>query len=52
MEREQISEDVIVKDPRTVEECVHASDLLNLVLVSTHIKDTVYPQLYQTVIIK
>lgn len=36
MEREQISEEVMVKDPRTVEECVHASDLLNLVLVSTH----------------
>ncbi|CAK6967972.1 LOW QUALITY PROTEIN: sperm-associated antigen 17 [Scomber scombrus] len=32
MEREQISEEVMVKDPRTVEECVHASDLLNLVL--------------------
>lgn len=35
MEREQRSEEVMVKDPRTEEESVHASDLLNLVLVST-----------------
>uniref|UniRef100_A0A672YSF0 Sperm associated antigen 17 n=1 Tax=Sphaeramia orbicularis TaxID=375764 RepID=A0A672YSF0_9TELE len=36
MEREQRSEEMRIKDPRTVEETVHASDLLNLVLVSTH----------------
>lgn len=34
MEREQQSEEMKVKDPRTEEECAHASDLLNLVLVS------------------
>lgn len=34
MEREQRSEEMKVKDPRTEEESVHASDLLNLVLVS------------------
>ncbi|XP_037613814.1 sperm-associated antigen 17 isoform X2 [Sebastes umbrosus] len=32
MEREQRSEEMKVKDPRTEEESVHASDLLNLVL--------------------
>ncbi|GLD53655.1 sperm-associated antigen 17 isoform X1, partial [Lates japonicus] len=32
MEREQRSEEIKVKDPRTEEENVHASDLLNLVL--------------------
>ncbi|KAM9335587.1 sperm-associated antigen 17 [Symphorus nematophorus] len=32
MEREQQSEEMKVKDPRTEEESVHASDLLNLVL--------------------
>ncbi|XP_044196890.1 sperm-associated antigen 17 isoform X3 [Thunnus albacares] len=32
MEKEQRSEEVMVKDPRTEEESVHASDLLNLVL--------------------
>lgn len=36
MEREQRSEEMKVKDPRTEEESVHANDLLNLVLVSTH----------------
>ncbi|XP_065806901.1 sperm-associated antigen 17 [Labrus bergylta] len=32
MEREQRSEEMKIKDPRTEEESVHASDLLNLVL--------------------
>ncbi|XP_074555058.1 sperm-associated antigen 17 [Halichoeres trimaculatus] len=32
MEKEQRSEDMKIKDPRTKEEVVHASDLLNLVL--------------------
>ncbi|KAM9836573.1 sperm-associated antigen 17 [Aulostomus maculatus] len=32
MQREQHSEEVMVKDPRTQEESVHASDLLSLVL--------------------
>lgn len=36
MEREQRSEEMKVKDPRTEEESAHSSDLLNLVLVSTH----------------
>lgn len=36
MEREQRSEERKVKDPRTEEESVHANDLLNLDLVSTH----------------
>lgn len=36
MEREQRSEDMKVKDPRTEEESAQSSDLLNLVLVSIH----------------
>ncbi|KAM7377443.1 hypothetical protein PAMA_013973 [Pampus argenteus] len=32
MEREQRSEEVMIKDPRSEEESVHATDLLNLVL--------------------
>ena len=34
LQRERLSEDRTVKDPRTEEERVHASDLLKLVLVS------------------
>lgn len=36
MEREQRSEKMKVKDPRSEEETAHASDLINLILVSTH----------------
>lgn len=36
MEREQRSEKMNVKDPRSEEETAHASDLINLILVSTH----------------
>lgn len=36
MEREQRSEEMKVKDPRTEEEGVHASVLLNLFLVRGH----------------
>ncbi|XP_030017766.1 sperm-associated antigen 17 [Sphaeramia orbicularis] len=40
MEREQRSEEMRIKDPRTVEETVHASDLLNLVLSFTEGEDS------------
>lgn len=36
MEGEQRSEEMKVKDPRSEEETAHASDLINLILVSTH----------------
>lgn len=36
MEREQRSEKMKVKGPRSEEETAHASDLINLILVSTH----------------
>lgn len=38
MERERWSEQMKVKDPRSQEENLQASSLLNLVLVRTHIK--------------
>lgn len=38
MEREQQSQEMKLKEPRTQEESVQAADLLNLVLVSTHIQ--------------
>ncbi|XP_070710647.1 sperm-associated antigen 17 [Pempheris klunzingeri] len=42
MEGEQRSEDIKVKDPRTEEESVHASDLLNLVLSFAEEDDAVH----------
>ncbi|XP_059211469.1 sperm-associated antigen 17 isoform X3 [Centropristis striata] len=42
MEREQRSEEIKVKDPRTEEESVHASDLLNLVLSFAEEEDTTH----------